>query len=412
MSILTPIRNRIRTMFFGWWIVLAALAMQLLHAGMLLQAYGTYMVVWKQELGWSNTVLAGAYAGTQICIGLISPWVGWLLKRCGTRRVIATGVMLFAAGFFGLSASASLAAFFASLSLIAVGIALSGTLPLTTVVVDWFDRRRATAVALMQTGIGLGGLFVPLIATMIVGYGWRATAAGSGIVAVALALPLARAFRSRPEAFGLVPDGGSPLGTPSIVASRRGTFTARQALRTRAFWLLSLGHATGVTVISAILVHAVVYLENQLAYDLQHAAVIVAVLTGLTVVGQLIGGVVGDRADKRIVAALAMIGHAVGLVMLIGGAVLPFAIMQGLALGIRGPQMMSLRADYFGRAAFPTVMGISGLFIMAGQVGGPVLVGVLVDATQSYAPAFWLLAGLALLGSVLFLLATPPTSQA
>lgn len=381
--------------------------MQLLHAGVLLQAYGTYMVVWKQEFGWSNTLLAGAYAGIQICIGLLSPALGWILMRFGTQRVIMAGVALFSVGLLILSRAESLVTFVVALFLIAVGVALSGILPVTTVVVNWFDRYRATAVALLQTGIGLGGLLVPLVATLIVEHGWRVTAASSGLLVLLVGLPLGLAFRSRPEDHGTTPDGEHPGSAPAT-RLQRGSFTAQQALRTRAFWLVSLGHTTGVTVVSAMLVHAVVYLESRLEYSLQHAALIVAVMTGVTVLGQIVGGIAGDRFDKRMLAAAAMFGHAVGLVLLILGAVLPFAIMQGLALGIRGPQMMSLRADYFGREAFPTVMGISGLFIMAGQVGGPVLVGILVDASQSYLLSFWLLAGLALVGSLLFLWARPP----
>lgn len=398
----------LRTMFFGWWIVLAAVVMQLLHGALLLQAFGTYMVVWKDEFGWSVAWLAAAYAGIQIVVGLIAPAQGWFLLRFGTRRVIAVGVVLFASGLIALSYANSFAAFGASLLAVSFGVAFSGFLPLCAVVVNWFALRRATAIALMQTGIGLGGMLVPLVAWLIVNYGWRPTTLASGVLFMLLGIPLSAVFRARPEDYGMMPDGSSRATQSIPEIPSRVPVTARAALKTRAFWLLSLGHSMGVTIVSALLVHAVVYLEDGLGYSLQQASMIVALMTGLTVLGQVAGGVVGDRYDKRVLAIVAMCGHALAIVLLIGGMVIPFAIVQGLALGVRGPQMQSLRADYFGRAAFATIMGVSGLFIMAGQIAGPLLVGIVVDSTANYNLAFWLLVGLAFVGALAFSLARDP----
>jgi MFS family permease len=68
-----------------------------------------------------------------------------------------------------------------------------------------------------------------------------------------------------------------------------------------------------------------------------------------------------------------------------------------------------MRADYFGRRSFGTIMGFSSLIVMLGQVTGPLLAGILADRTGSYESGFTILAALAAFGSVFFILATKPT---
>ncbi|NIR58067.1 MAG: MFS transporter, partial [Gammaproteobacteria bacterium] len=85
--------------------------------------------------------------------------------------------------------------------------------------------------------------------------------------------------------------------------------------------------------------------------------------------------------------------------------VLAFALLHGFAWGVRGPLMGSIRADYFGRRAFGVIMGIANIFAMVGMIIGPLLVGVVVDRTDSYEGAFLLLAALGAAASSFFLLA-------
>jgi MFS family permease len=89
--------------------------------------------------------------------------------------------------------------------------------------------------------------------------------------------------------------------------------------------------------------------------------------------------------------------------------VVAFAVLHGLAWGIRGPLMGALRADYFGSAAFGTISGFSSVILMFGMMGGPVIAGTLADRTGTYRLGFMLLAGLA---SVFFALATRPAPPA
>jgi len=226
---------------------------------------------------------------------------------------------------------------------------------------------------------------------------------------LALGVPLAQIVRHRPEAYGLRPDGD--FAEPLRGVDTR-NFTARQALRTRAFWFISLGHGAALLVVSAVMVHMVIHVTERLGYSLHQVGVVVALLTIMQATGQFSGGWLGDRFSKRRICAACMLGHATALMVLALASaywmVLLFAVVHGLSWGMRGPLMAAIRADYFGSASFGTITGVSSMIVMFGMILGPLVAGVLADRTGSYVPGFSVLAALAAAGSVAFVRARRP----
>lgn len=405
--------------FYGWWIVAAVVGVQFMLAGLLVQAYGTYAAAWRETFGWSSTVIAVAYGIHRAQRGLLAPAQGALLQRFGARRTIFAGMALFGGGLLLLSRVDSLPFFFVAFLVASLGSSLTGALSLSTVLVNWFANRRATALALMNTGKSLGGLAVPGVAWAIGLWGWRPALAASGALALTVGLGLTRVMHTRPEDKGLGPDGARlPDGEEDEASSETAegdppdpSFSTRQALRTRAFWLLSAAHALSVSVVSAVIVHLVVYLSEAGPYSLQAAAGFFALMTGFSIGGQLLGGPLGDRVEKRKLAALGALGHA-GAALLLAltsstAGVIAFAVVHGLAWGTRAPLMGALRADYFGREKYATIMGFSSSVVMVGSIAGPVVVGIAADA-GSYRVGFGVVAVLALAACGCFLLAREP----
>jgi sugar phosphate permease len=332
--------------------------------------------------------------------------------------MIRTGMVVFAIGFLLFSLVSSPATFFATFFLMAVGAGLGGYLPITVALVNWFRRRRALTLSLSSLGSGIGGLLTPLVVAALTTAGWRATAVGSGLLVLVVGLAAAQVFRHRPEAYGQHPDGDpAPEPTAQLAAPARTStpvvdFTAREAMRTSAFWLLSAGHGSALLVVSTVLVHMATHVTERLGYSLADAARVVFLLTLSVIAGQLGGGWAGDRVSKRGIAAGCMLGHAAALFLLATASafwmVLAFAVLHGLSWGTRGPLMAALRADYFGSAAFGAISGASSMVAMTGMIVGPLVAGILADRTGSYRPGFIVLASLALLGSVGFVLARRP----
>jgi MFS family permease len=108
-----------------------------------------------------------------------------------------------------------------------------------------------------------------------------------------------------------------------------------------------------------------------------------------------------------LMAGLLFLTYATNVAMIVA-----FAVLHGVAWGLRGPFMQAIRADYFGVSAIGMILGLSFMVIVVGQIGGPMIAGVLADATGNYRTGFTLLALLAGLGSVFFLLAKKPPRPA
>lgn len=406
--------------FYGWWIVAAAFVLHALSGGLFFHAFGAYFVYLQAEFGWSRTLISGAFSLSRLESGFLGPIQGWLINRLGSRAVIRIGLVLFSLGFILLSGVDSAAPFYGAFLVIALGSGLCGFLTINIALMNWFNKNRSTAIALSASGSSVAGLMVPAVAWALSSFGWRATAVGSGILLALVGLPVAKVIRQAPEAYGLRPDGARApapdAGMPGDSAAASNVaegFAAREALRTRAFWLLAAGHGLALMSVSALAAHLIPFLATQLGMTVEAGASMVALLTGVSLVTHLVGGFVGDRVNRRLLATLCMVGHTAALLVLASAmtpaGIAAFAALQGLAWGFRGPLMTPLRADYFGRRALATLEGFAALVTTAGLTIGPIATGFIADQVGDYRPGFLFVAAMTGIGILCFGLAARPT---
>jgi sugar phosphate permease len=414
--------------FRGWRVVGAAAGIQFLQSALMHQAFGAYVAMLSSEKGWSKTALSGAAALQSVESALLGPVIGWMADKFGARGMVRVGVLVFGLGLVAFSFVQSLAAFYGVILLIAIGTSFGGYFPLTVAIVHWFERQRARALSFMSFGLALGGAVVPLVAWAMLTWGWRATALGSGILVIVVGYPLASMVYGKPEDCGETADGvpAAPtrpavdpaslaVGSQALISepAAQRQFTAREALRTQAFWLIGLGHAFALLVVTAVNVHAITHMKESLGYSVAQASIVITIMTVAQGGGVLLGWMIGDRYDKRYVAASTMLMHGTGLLLLTyasGPAMLgAFALIHGVAWGLRGPFMQAIRADYFGRHAIGMILGLSTVLLAIGQIGGPMIAGALADATGDYRVGFTLIGVMAVLGALFFLLARRPS---
>jgi len=229
---------------------------------------------------------------------------------------------------------------------------------------------------------------------------------------VAIAGGLVSLFvRSSPEPYDYLPDGvqeGGNTNEPSAPNIHRGgtkntrlvgtkSFTLSDALKTKAFWVISVGHAQALLVVSSTGIHQVPYLENSLGFSKISAAFAVMILTSINMIGQLSGGILADKFPKRKLAAFTVLGHTLAIISLALATstlhIVGYTIIQGLSWGARTPILTSMRGDYFARAAFASMMGSSQGIAMVGMIIGPLIVGYCADH-YSYETGFYLISAL------------------
>ncbi len=416
----------LRRPFYGWWIVGAAIVTQSLGSGLLQQAFGTYVVLLGAEFGWSRTALSGAFSLARVEDGLLGPIEGWLLDKFGARNVMRAGFILFGVGFFLFARLDSIVEFYITFLLMSVGASLAGFLAITTAIVNWFNRRRSLAMGIALLGNPIGGYALPLVVNALETYGWRSVAQVSAVIVVVVGLGVAQIVRQRPEQYGYLPDGDSPTeeqqaqaagggGARAIEQVDDGSFTVRQALRTRAFWFISLAHAASVLVVSVAQVHYTAHVVEAFGLTLTAAAAIITLQTTTNFVARPLGGWLSDKVGSRNVIMVAMLMHSAALLMLAFGTSLwmvsGFALLNGFAWGARVPVVVSMRAEYFGSKSFGQIMGLSSMVVTIGSVTGPVLAGLSYDMTGSYEFGFTALAIVAGLGTIFMVLMPPPAKR-
>ena len=420
--------GRVRKIYYGWWLVGLTGFIMTLATVPLYHAMAVWSVALESQFGWSRTQLGFALTFTRIEGGLMGPVEGYLTDRLGTRRMVLIGLSVLGLGFLIFWQVSSLWMFYLAFIVMAVGQGLGSWLPLMTGINNWFVRRRSMAMGWANVGSRLGALLlVPAIAWAVDPeqdrLGWQLTALILGIVILAMAVPVSRAIRNRPQDYGQRPDGDIPVvvqraENPEGTDPRRGTalqpspdLTASQAIRTPAFWLIALGHGFTSMVILAIMAHLGLLLKDK-GFDVQTTGWIVTAYTAAAMGFQLIGGYLGDRAPKNLVLFVFSSIQAAGVVLLTFSSSLVmfflFAILFGMGFGGRNPLTTAIRGEYFGRASFGRILGLSTVPMNVLLLVASPFAGFMRDIQGTYTVAFLVLAGLNFLGGLLFLAAKKP----
>ena len=415
------VATRVLGLFYGWKLVGLTLLVTALAGGPVWNGVGVWVKALEMHFGWSRTQLTGAFSMAQLEGSLIGPLMGYMIDKLGPRRMVFIGFSITGLGFILFSQTSHIVTFYVSYALIMLGTAAGTWLPMMAVINRWFNRMKGRAMAVAGEGSFLGGLLlVPALAWAVnpAQHGWSVTAFWIGIVFLAAGWPLSKLIRERPENYGQRPDGALPSQTPEPLEGSDSSslddgpeFTARQAIRTSAFWFITFGHALSSMLIATLTVHMVPMLTDQ-GLSLQTAAYVWSVLMAVGAAFQLIGGYVGDRVPKN----LAIFGftalQAVGFLMAafvdnLTMAVL-FAVVYGAGFGGRVPLTTAIRGDYFGKGAFATITGISMAPLYMFMLIAPLFAAAMFDASGSYRLAFLILGGIGSLSGVLFLFAKKP----
>ena len=389
--------------YYGWWIVFAAASIVFLSAGTFFYGFGLLVGPLTAEFGWSRAAVSVGFSLRTEVGGVAAPLVGVLVDRVGVRRLTAVGIVIVAIGFVLLSRVESLAGFYVAIFIIAVGMSATGGANAATIIAKWFRRYRGRALGLMTFGGGMGGLAAIVFAELIDEFGWRHALVAVGVIQLIVCVPLALTMRDRPEDLGLRVDGdtedasvagGSGAGATVPAAGRE--LTGAEALRSTLFWKVALTFALSNFATTAIIVHQIPFLVEQVHTSDSFAAASMTIMTAISLAGRLAFGTAADRYSKALLTAAALVCIAAGLALFSTVHeswqliyVLPFF---GIGFGAAVPLRAAMQAEYFGLKAYGTIQGMLFTASTMGAFVGPLIAGFLYDQTANYRPAFLFLA--------------------
>ena len=425
--------GKARSAFHGWRMVAVGGFILVITSVPVFQAMAVWAVALESQFGWSRTQLGLALSFTRVEGSFTGPIAGYLVDRMGTRFMVFTGLLILAGGFFLFSRMENLWMLYLAYFVMSIGQGQAGWLTVMTMLNHWFVRRRAMAMGLAMVVMSIGALvLVPVIAWLINPeadrLGWRRTAEILAVIVLASAIILPKLLRDKPEDYGEYPDGEPSAGAvnfdetgPAMAAAATAggarpadqelELTIGQALRTQAFWCISIGPGLGSMVVLAIMSHLGLLLGD-LGYGVQTTGWVISVQTAVAIVFQFLGGWLGDRIPKNqaLFIFTGIQGLGVGFLTL-GPDIIyfyAFAVLFGIGFGGRTPLTTAIRGDYFGRASFGKILGISMVPMNILLLIAAPMAGFMRDELGDYDLAFQLLAGLNILGAFLFLIARRP----
>ena len=408
-----------RRIFYGWWIVLAAF-LALTFTSMT-GGYG-FSLFYKRlidHFGWTRTGLAGAISLSRLEAGVLGGIEGFLVDRYGPTRIILLGIILSSIGMIWLSVIDSLLEFYlVFILLVTVGRSLSAMVAIDTTVANWFIRRRGTAFGILRTAVAVGAAGVIVVSWFINEFGWRSAFVATGIGILLIGIPTAFVMKPRPELYGLLPDGDSPVKTvdPATHATSDTEnqhypnndigMTVTEALYSRAFWALSIGFAIRLMVTGAATLHAIPLVED-LGYSGATAAGVLGSMGMVSIVGRLGGGFMNDAFGTKPVAVASVCLLAVSCLILAYAQnlwqVMLFVAIYAPSYGCSAATMPAIKGDYFGRKSFGSILGLSGMVQMGVSMLGPIFAAYVFDTSGSYSIAFLTFAGLLIISAAMFM---------
>ncbi|MFH1381628.1 MAG: MFS transporter [Chloroflexota bacterium] len=398
--------------FYGWYIVAAGLVLNVYNSGLFAYGFTAFVGPIAATFGWSyaQIMVAGSLRGVESDV--LTPVVGAAVDRWPTRRLMLIGITALGLGILWLSQTSTLLTFYAAYLVAGLGGSLAIHMIPTTLIARWFKKNMGKATAVLSLGMGIGGVLVPLITKMIDTYGWQNCLLGVAIGILALGLPLSFVFRTRPEDYGLFPDGasGTQLQAQNLTQGKKADgYTVKEALRTRAFWLIGIASMAQMGTMQAAIYHIMPYLES-LGISRVTASMVPMLFTLVSLPSRLIFGWTADILPKRYLAALSVFLTSVAQLILwfihsdSVGLMILYAVVGGLGIGGLMTLRLALTREYFGTYRFGTVSGLVNVFASTGIIVGPPIVGLVYDTLGNYSSVWIIFSAISMVGVAAFLM--------
>ena len=403
--------------FYGWVILACTCAAGFSRQGGAVATLSVFVEPMTREFGWSRSGFSGAVSLGGVLAAITAPALGRVLDRMGARLVLCGAVLATGLATLLLSATSSLAMFYLLFCIARTSFAGPFDLGIYGAVNNWFVARRpfATSIATVGQMSGLVGLPLLAQAAMLVD-GWRLGWFAIGVAVLVVGfVPTWLLMVRRPEDMGLLPDRGAPEPAPGTTPlPAEPAFSRAQALRTPAFWLLSLFTLLVYPVQAGVSLHQAAFLIES-GLDATVAAATVGLFSLVSGLAGLAFGLLARRLGTRLALTSIAALMCAGTILMMGVATPAQGYLAAaiFGAGIGGVQVTLpiVWGDYYGRRSFGAIRGVALSVQVLAQAAGPLISGLLRDWSGGYdlsLDCFAVLAALAIPAALLARRPSPP----
>jgi MFS family permease len=383
----------------GWRIVAVSFLVATFGWGLGFYGQSVYVAELHRLHGWPASLISGGTTFFYLFGALLVAFVSEAIRAFGPRNCLLAGVFALAAAAVLIGEVTEPWQLYAANAMLAFGWAGTSLGIITNTLGLWFDKKRGMAISLALNGASFGGIIgVPLLAAAIGNFGFSGAMIAAAIAVVVLMVPVIFIFVGKP-----------PVGSHAVVAAAADAPSAAQirsyAFRDAAFLTVSIAFALVLFAQVGFIVHLISFLDPVIGRE--RAAIAVALLTAMAMAGRVLFSTVIDRLNQRMASAISFVSQAAALVIIINSRNDMVLIGSCALFGFSVGNLITLPSLIVQREFDPRSFGVLISLITAiNQVTyafGPGIVGLLRDASGSYALPFYGCIGLELVAAVLIM---------
>jgi len=392
----------------GWRIVAACFLLATFGWGLGFYGQTVYLAELHRLHGWPTSLISTATTFFYLFGAVLVAFISEAMRSFGPRNCLLGGVVAMAVAAALIGEVAAPWQLYAVNALLAFGWAGPSLGVITNTLGLWFDKKRGMAISLALNGASFGGIVgVPLLVAAIGRFGFAGAMMSAAITMLVLMIPVILVFVGRPP-------GRVGLATDLVAADQPSASRIRaQAFRDVGFLTVSIAFALVLFAQVGFIVHLMSFLDPIIGRE--HAATAVAVLTAMAALGRVLFSTVIDRLNQRPAAAISFASQAVALAIIINSRNEMVLIAACGLFGFSVGNLITLPALIVQREFDPRSFGVLVSLITAiNQITyafGPGIVGLLRDASGSYALPFYGCIGLELTAAVLIMIRKRPTAS-
>lgn len=383
----------------GWRIV--AVCFWVAIFGWSLGFYGqTVFVAELHRLrGWPTSLVSSGTTFFYLFGALLLVFVSEAIRVFGPRNCLLAGVCAMAAAALLMGRVTEPWQLYGADAVLAFGWAGTSIGVITNTLSLWFDKRRGMAISLALNGASFGGIIgVPLLVVAIGRFGFSEAMMSAAVVILLFTIPVILIFVGRPPAHRVE----TQLANPETLSASR---VRAVALRDTAFLTIAIAFALVLCAQVGFIVHLIAFLDPVIGRE--HAAIAVAVLTAMAVVGRVLFSTVIDRLNQRLASAISFVSQSVALAVVINSRDEVLLIGACALFGFSVGNMITLPSLIVQREFDPRLFGVLvSLATAITQVTyafGPGIISLLRDAAESYTLPFYGCIALELTAAILIM---------
>lgn len=391
----------------GWRIVVVCFLLATFGWGLGFYGQSVYVAELHRLRGWPTSLISSGTTLFYLSGAVLVAFVAEAIKAYGPRNCLIAGTLAMAAAGVMIGQVREPWQLYLANVLLAFGWAGTSLGIITNTLGLWFDRKRGMAISLALNGASFGGIAgVPLLVAGIGHFGFSGAMTIAAGVMVALMVPVILIFVGRPP----VPAHAAAAGGLNVLSPRQ---IRIGALRDIGFLSVSIAFALVLFAQVGFIVHLIAFLDSVIGRE--RAAMAVALLTAMAVVGRVLFSFVIDRMNQRLASALSFASQAVALAILINVRNEVMLIAACALFGFSVGNLITLPALIVQREFDPRSFGVLISLITAiNQITysfGPGAVGLLRDVSGGYALPFYVCIGLELMAAALIMVRGARTFQ-